>query len=422
MADSNLSTPAGGPTAARKVGLNFILVCVFIDMLGIGLIIPVLPMLIGEFAGGKDLQAQWYGALVTLFGLMQFIFMPVLGALSDRIGRRPVLLISIIGVGLNFLVTGLAVNVWMLVLGRIIGGSCSASISVATAYAADVSTGENRARSFGMVGAAFGLGFICGPMLGGLLGGVSLRLPFYVGAALCAANALYGYFLVPESLAPDKRKPFALARANPFAALSALAGRADIRGLIAVFVLATLGQIMLQTTWVLYTYFRFGWGPRDNGIALFCVGVSAAVVQAGLLGWLIKRMGEVRLSLLGLGSGAIVYLLYGLATQGWMMYALILCNLLSFAAGPALQGIVSKATDPREQGALMGSLQAISSFAMVVVPGFGAWILSMVSHLPPDDWRVGATFYFSCVVQTIALLIAWRYFSTHRVRAVPAEA
>jgi MFS transporter, DHA1 family, tetracycline resistance protein len=420
--DSNTGIAAAGPVAARKVGLNFILVCVFIDMLGIGLIVPVLPMLIGEFAGAKDLQAQWYGALVTLFGLMQFIFMPILGALGDRIGRRPVLLYSIIGMGINFLVTALAGNVWMLALGRVIGGCSSASLSVANAYAADVSTAENRARSFGMVGAAFGLGFICGPMLGGLLGSLNLRLPFYVGAGLCAANAIYGFLVVPESLHKERRKPFSLARSNPLSALAALAGRKDIRGLVAVFALVVFGQIMLQTTWVLYTYFRFGWGPRENGIALFCVGVSAAVVQAGLLGWLIRRLGEVRLSIMGLASGAIVFVLYGLATEGWMMYVFILCNVLAFAAGPALQGIVSKATDPREQGALMGSLQSLSSLAMVVVPGIGAWMLSTVSHLPPNDWRIGVTFFFSAVLQTIALVIAWRYFATHRVRETQAQA
>ncbi|MEJ0047513.1 MAG: MFS transporter [Rhodospirillales bacterium] len=215
-------------SAAPPANLKFVLVCVFIDMLGIGLIIPVLPMLIGEFAGGREYQAQWYGAMVTLFGLMQFIFMPILGAMSDKVGRRPVLMFSILGVGTNFLITALAPNLWFMALARIIGGMSSASISVASAYAADVSTAENRAKSFGMVGAAFGLGFICGPMLGGLLGGVSLRLPFFAGAALCAANAIYGYLVVPESLPKDRRTPFSLARANPFASLARLAGRGDI--------------------------------------------------------------------------------------------------------------------------------------------------------------------------------------------------
>jgi DHA1 family tetracycline resistance protein-like MFS transporter len=196
--------------------------------------------------------------------------------------------------------------------------------------------------------------------------------------------------------------------------LARLAKRPDIRGLVAVFALVTFAQVLLQTTWVLYTNFRFGWSPRDNGIALFCVGLTSAVVQAGLLGWLMKRFGEVKLSLLGLASGAIVYVLYGLATQGWMMYVFILCNLLAFAAAPALQAIVSKASDPKEQGALMGSLQSLGSLGIVVMPVIGTGILASVSHLPANDVRIGATFFLSGVMQTIALYIAWRYFATHR--------
>lgn len=401
-------------TQPRPGNLNFVLVCVFIDMLGIGLIVPVLPLLVGEFVATRDLQAQWYGILATVFGLMQFICMPALGAVSDRIGRRPVLLYSMAGMSLNFLATALAPNLAALFVGRVIGGMSSASMSVASAYASDISTHENRAKSFGKIGAAFGLGFICGPMLGGLLGSVNLHLPFYVAAALCAANLLYGYLFVPESLPVAKRAHLSLARMNPLASLSRLATRPDIRGLVFVFILVTFAQTMLQTTWVLYTHFRFNWGPGDNGIALFCVGVSAAVVQAGMLGWLIKRLGEARLSLLGLASGAITFALYGLATQGWMMYVFILCNLLAFAAGPALQGIVSKATDPHEQGALMGSLQSVGSLGIVIMPIVGATILGKVSHLPADDWRIGTTFFICAVMQAAALVIAWHYFRTHR--------
>lgn len=400
--------------AAKPVGLNFILICVFIDMLGIGLAIPVLPILVGEFVEGRDLQAYWYGILVTVFGLLQFLCMPVLGAMSDRVGRRPVLLYSMVGMFFNFLATAWAPTLLALFIGRVIGGMSSASMSVASAYASDVSTPENRAKSFGLIGAAFGMGFICGPMLGGLLGSINLHLPFYVAAGLCAANFIFGYFFVPESLPVEKRAPFSLARANPFSSLLRLAARKDIRGLVAVFALVTFAQVMLQTTWVLYTNFRFDWSPRDNGIALFCVGLTSAVVQAGLLGWLMKRFGEVKLSLLGLLSGAIVYVLYGLATQGWMMYVFILCNLLAFAAGPALQAIISKATDPHEQGALMGSLQSVGSLAIVIVPVFGTGILAKVSHLPANDWRIGSTFFLSAIMQAVALFIAWRYFSTHR--------
>ncbi|HEU4376046.1 MAG TPA: MFS transporter [Telluria sp.] len=393
--------------------LNFVLVCVFIDMLGIGLIVPVLPLLVGEFVSGRDQQALWFGAMTTVFGLMQFIFMPMLGALSDRVGRRPVLMVSMAGMGINFLATAWAPSLAWMFAGRIIGGMSSASMSVASAYASDISTGENRAKSFGKVGAAFGLGFICGPMLGGLLGSVNLHLPFYVAAALSGANLLYGYLAVPESLPLEGRGEFKLARINPFSALGRLIRRTDIRGLVVVYALMTFAQMMLQSTWVLYTTFRFDWTPRENGIALFCVGVSAAVVQAGLLGILMHRFGEKRLALLGLTSGAITYLLYGLATQGWMMYVFILCNLLSFAAGPALQSIISKSSAASEQGELMGSLQSIASIGIIVMPLVGTSILGAASHLPAHDWRIGATFFLCAAMQALAIAVARRYFRSH---------
>jgi DHA1 family tetracycline resistance protein-like MFS transporter len=400
--------------SGAPVGLKFVLVCVFIDMLGVGLAIPVLPILVGEFVEGRDLQAHWYGILATTFGLLQFFAMPLLGAISDRVGRRPVLLYSMSGMCLNFLVTAWAPTLWILLLGRVIGGMSAASISVASAYASDVSTPENRAKSFGLIGAAFGLGFICGPMIGGLLGGVNLHLPFYVASGLSALNLIYGFFFVPESLPKEKRAPFRIAKANPFSSLMHLASRRDIGGLIAVFALVTFAQVLLQVTWVLYTHFRFDWTPRDNGYALFCVGLASAVVQAGLLGRMVRRFGEVRLSLLGLASGAITFVLYGLATEGWMMYVFILCNVFAFAAGPALQAIISKATDAREQGALMGSLQSLGGLAIVVMPVIGTSLLAAVSHLPANDWRIGVTFFLSAGLQMVALAIAWRYFSKRR--------
>jgi len=399
----------------RTANLKFILICVFIDMLGIGLIVPVLPVLVRDFVQTRDQQAMWFGVLSATFGLMQFIFMPMLGAISDRVGRRPVLLYSMAGMCLNFLATAWAPNLACLFIGRVIGGMSSASMSVASAYASDISTHENRSKSFGKVGAAFGLGFICGPMLGGLLGDVSLRLPFYVAAGLSALNFVYGYLVVPESLPAERRAPFALSRINPFAALLRLARRTDIRGLVIVFTLMTFAQMMLQTTWVLYTTFRFDWTPRDNGIALFCVGVAAVVVQAGLLARLIRRFGEVRLSLLGLLSGGITYTLYGLATHGWMMYVFILCNLLAFAAGPALQGIVSKATPAQEQGELMGSMQSISSLGVILMPLAGTSLLGAVSHLPPNDWRIGSTFFVCAAMQALAIAFALRYFRQHHM-------
>ncbi|MES2743691.1 MAG: MFS transporter [Pseudomonadota bacterium] len=404
------------PTRPPAGNLNFVLGCVFIDMLGIGLVVPVLPILVGELVPGREAQAWWYGVLAAVFGLLQFIFMPMLGAVSDRVGRRPVLLYSMAGMCLNFVTTGWAPNLACLFIGRVLGGVSSASMSVASAYASDISTPDNRAKSFGKVGAAFGLGFICGPMLGGLLGSVDLHLPFFVAGALSAANFVYGYFMVPESLATQRRAPFKLASINPFAALIKLAGRLEIRGLLIAFTCMTFAQMMLQSTWVLYTHFRFGWSPGQNGAALFCVGLAAAVVQAGLLGIWIKRFGDVRLTLLGMGSGAITYLLYGLASEGWMMYVFILCNLLSFAAGPALQGIVSRSAGASEQGELMGSLQSIGSLGIVIMPLVGSAILGRVSHLAPGDWRVGSSFFLCAAMQLVALAVAWRYFHTHPVR------
>lgn len=391
-------------------------------MLGIGLAIPVLPILVGHFVDGREAQAHWQSIMASVFGLLQFVCMPLLGAVSDKIGRRPVMLFSMAGMCINFIATALAPTLALLFVGRVIGGMSSASMSVASAYASDVSTPENRAKSFGMIGAAFGLGFICGPALGGYLSEIDIRLPFFVAAGLSAANFIYGYLMVPESLPPGRRSAFSFARANPFAALQRLFGRRDIQGLVGVFLLVTLAQVMLQTNFVLYTTFRFNWHGSDNGLALFCVGLCSAVVQAGLLSRLIKRFGEVRLSIIGLTSGAITYVLYGLATEGWMMYVFILCNLLAFAAGPALQAIVSKATDPREQGALMGSLQSISSVAVVIMPLIGGHILALTSNYPSNDVRVGTVFFVCAILQFIGLALAVRYFKTHPVRQFTTSA
>jgi len=391
--------------------MPFILVIVFVDVLGIGIALPVLPMLVGEYTASRELQAYWYGVLVVSYGLMQFFCAPLLGALSDRFGRRPLLLWSLSGLGLHFLLLGMAPSLTLMLLARIIGGTAGASFSVANAYASDVTPPERRAKSFGLVGAAFGLGFIFGPMAGGLLGSIDLHLPFYAAAALSLINACYGFFVVPESLPRERRARFSLARANPFAALLTLSRHREIGTLVIVFALVILAQLMLQTTWVLYTNFRFGWGPRENGFALFLVGLVATVTQGALLGPMLRRFGDVRVALAGLAIGTVAYLLYGLAQQGWVMYAVIVGNFMSFAAGPALQGIVSNAVDPSEQGVTMGALNSINSIMFVVAPSIGTPLLAQVSHLPASDWRVGITFFVSAALQAGAFVLARRHFA-----------
>lgn len=399
----------------RQAAMPFIFVVVFIDVLGIGIALPVLPLLVGEFTASRELQSYWYGALVVVYGAMQFFCAPLLGALSDRFGRRPLLLWSLLGLGTHFLLLALAPSLAWMFVARLIGGTAGASFTVANAYASDVTTAERRAAAFGLIGAAFGLGFIFGPMIGGFLGATDLRLPFYAAAALSLVNATYGYFVVPESLARERRTAFSIARANPLSALAKLLRHREIGNLVVVFALIVLAQLVLQVTWVLYTHFKFGWGPRDNGVALFCVGLVATIVQGGMLRRLLQRFGEVRLGMSALAVGTVAYVLYGLAQHGWMMYAIIVGNFLSFAAGPALQGIVSNAVGPGEQGVTMGALNSIQSIMFVVAPAIGTPLLAAVSHLPPSDWRVGASFYFSALLQAIAFFVARRHFAYRRV-------
>jgi len=414
---NTINNTADVAVARRPGKLNFVLVCVFLDMLGVGIVLPSLPIFIGELAGSRATQAYWYGMLVMVYGITTFLFSPILGGLSDRFGRRPVLLLSMLGMALNFIVTASATSLTGLFIGRVIGGLSSANMSVASAYATDVSEPDERAKSFGRIGAAFSIGFIFGPLLGGLLGGTSLHLPFYVAAGLCLINAVYGYFFVVESLAPQKRHPFSLAKANAFSALGRLATSPATRLLFIAFGLQVMAGLMSQTTFALYTNFRFGWSPFEVGAALCCVGVGSTVMQAFLLDRLVKWLGETRLVLIGQTSGGLAFLLYGVATQGWMIYVVILFNIFSFASPAALQSIVSKANRSSGHGTLMGSMQSLRSLALVLAPLLGSAILATGSKLPASDWRMGSVYYVCAALQLGALLVMWCYLRSRPVEA-----
>jgi DHA1 family tetracycline resistance protein-like MFS transporter len=403
----------------RQPGIPFILVTVFLDTLSFGFVIPVLPALVATMTPDKQSQAYWYGLLLGSFGLAQFFSAPLLGAISDRCGRRAVLLVSIFGLGLNFFVTAISPWLWLLLVSRLIGGASGAAFTVAGAYVADVTSKEERSKSFGLLGATFGLGFICGPILGGLLTPYGLRLPYFAAASFCLLNWAYGFLVLPESLPANRRTAIDFAKANPLTALIALTKVQGIGSLVWVVVLTTFPQFILQSTWVLYTTFRFGWGPRENGFSLFVVGIAAALAQTVLLRFLLRKLGDVKTALVGLASSFVAYVLYGLATRGWMMYAIILANLCGFAAGPALQGIVSKSVDPRHQGITLGSLNSISSIMGVIAPLVGAPILAAVSGLDPTDWRVGATFFVAAIAQVLALVQAFMHFRQRGQLSVP---
>ncbi|MGS0755073.1 MFS transporter [Roseateles sp. GG27B] len=400
--------------------MGFIMVAVLIDMISIGLIIPVLPPLVGTFTSSQADHAFWYGAVALAFGVANFFGSPILGALSDHFGRRPVMLIGFCGLALSFFVTAMATALWMLIAVRLVSGAMQANAAVANAYVADISAPEERAKRFGMLGAAFGMGFILGPVMGGLLGAINLHLPFYVAGTLALVNWCYGYFVLPESLKPENRRAFAWRAANPVSALKKLSQLGDVGPLVVVIGLSSLAQLVLHTSWVLYTTFKFGWGPKENGLSLFAVGVMAVLVQGFLLPRLLKIFSPQRLVVLGLLSSVVTNFVWGAATQGWMMYAIIGFNVLGFAVSAAIQSMISNAADPRTQGQTMGAVSSLNSIMAVMAPVIGAGLLGLVSGLPKGDWRIGAPFYFCALLQALSLFFAWRHFSRSSLRAAHA--
>ena len=403
----------------RTATVAFILVVLLLDTLGIGVIIPVLPRLVESFLGGDMAEAsRWFGAFVSAYAAMQFFFAPIMGALSDRFGRRAVILTSLLGAALDYLLLAFAPSLSWLFVGRVVAGITGASFSAATAYIADITPPEKRAQSFGMVGAAFGLGFVLGPAVGGLLAAVHLRAPFLLAAGLNVLNLIYGLFVLPESLAPEHRRPFDLARANPLGALRRLAASPLLLGFTGTLVCAYLAQQILQAVWALYTQERFDWLPLQIGISLAVVGIMTGVVQGGFVRIAMRRLGEEKSVLVGLVFNIIGFVAFGLATEGWMMYALLVPFSLGGIAGPAIQSLLTRQVGPSEQGELQGSLASLQSVTAIIGPIIATGLFSRFAPAGASPHVPGAPFFAAAALNSLGIVLAWRLFA--RLAAKPA--
>lgn len=395
--------------APRRAALIFIFITVLIDVLAFGLIIPVLPKLIEQFRSGDTAHAaETYGLFATAWALMQFLFSPLLGALSDRWGRRPVILISCFGLGLDYIVMALAPTVGWLLVGRILSGITASSFSVSAAYVADITPPDRRAAGFGMLGAAFGLGFVVGPALGGLLGGIDPRLPFWAAAGLALVSALYGLLVLPESLPPERRSAFSWQRANPVGALQLLHAYPGLAGLAFVNLLFQLARYVLPSVFVLYTGYRYGWNAETTGLTLTFTGVLNIAVEGGLVRRYVKRFGE-RISMYsGLSCGTVGFLWMALApTAPWFWAGMPIFALMGLF-NPGLQSLMTQRVAPTEQGRLQGANTSIVGIAGMVAPamftGSFAFFIGRGSalHLP------GAPFLLAASLTFAALIVVWR--------------
>lgn len=368
-----------------------------------------MPALIRDLTGESVEAASAYGGwLLFAFAIMQFLFSPILGGLSDRFGRRPVLLISLLGFALDYLLLAFAPNLTWLFIGRLIAGVMGASFTTGTAYIADISTPEKRAQNFGMVGAAFGLGFIIGPVIGGLLGHYGPRVPFMVAAGLTFLNFLYGLFILPESLKMENRRAFDWKRANPIGSLLHLRKYPIISGMVASLVLIYIAAHAVQSTWSFFTISRFNWSEKEVGYSLGFVGILIAVVQGGLIRWINPKLGPNRSVYLGLSLYALGLLLFGFASAGWMMYAILIPYCLGGICGPSLQGILSSQVPPDEQGELQGALTGLVSLTSIIGPPLMTGLFAFFSSNSAPIHLPGAPFLLGAVLSLASLYLSWK--------------
>jgi len=396
----------------RNSALIFIFITLLIDVTGIGVIIPVFPKLITELIDEGLSQASLYGGWLTFaYSVMQFIFSPILGGLSDQYGRRPVLLASLFGFGIDYIFLGFAPSIGWLFLGRLIAGVLGASFTTAGAYIADVSPPEKRAQNFGLIGAAFGLGFIIGPMIGGLLGQYGARVPFFVSAGLTLLNWFYGYFVLPESLLPENRRPFDWKRANPVGSLRHLRTHPIIFGLVIPLVFIYLAGYSTQSTWTYFTMEKFGWDEKWVGYSLAFVGIMAALVQGGLTRTIIPRLGNTKSIYWGLSAYGISFFMYAFANQGWMLFAITVLAALGGIATPALQAIMSNEVPANEQGELRGALTSLMSLTAVVGPVMMTSLFAYFTTAKAPFIFPGAPFIMGGVLTLVSLVLVRQILS-----------
>jgi DHA1 family tetracycline resistance protein-like MFS transporter len=407
--------------APRQAATKFIFITLLIDVMGWGLIIPVMPRLISQLKGIPVNEASSYGAwLLFAYAATQFICAPLIGNLSDRYGRRPVLLSSLTGFGIDYIFMALAPTYGWLFAGRIIAGLTGASFTTGAAYIADVSTPETRAKNFGMIGAAFGLGFIIGPALGGLLAGWGIRAPFYAAAGLCLLNALYGYFVLPESLNKENRRKFEWKRANPFGSLQFLRRTPAIGGLALCYFLIYLAAMSVQGNWNYFTIYRFSWTEKLVGISLAVVGLLVAVVQAGLTRVVNPKIGNEKSIYLGLLLYTLGLVLFAFATQGWMMFVFLVPYCLGGLAGPALQSTMAGHVPGNEQGELQGALTSLMSLTTIIGPLMMNNLFYFFTSKNTPLHFPGVSFLLGAVFMLMSAFIAWKVLSGER-KIVPQE-
>lgn len=393
----------------KQAAVGFIFITVLLDVIGWGIIIPVIPNLIKELINGDISEAAKYGGWLTFaYAITQFVFAPVIGNLSDKYGRRPVLLTSLFAFSLDFLLLAFAPTITWLFIGRILSGITGASFTTASAYIADVSTHENRAKNFGLMGAAFGLGFIIGPVLGGLLGQFGTRIPFIAAAILCMLNFLYGYFILPESLDKDKRRPFELKRANPVGALLHLKKYPNLIGLVLAIFILYVGSHAVQSNWNYFTMYQFNWTEKMVGISLGVIGLLVGIVQGGLIRWINPKIGNVKSIYFGLALYTIGMFLFAFATESWMMFVFLIPYCLGGIAGPALQAVVSEQVPPSEQGEIQGTLTSLMSASSIVGPPMMASVFYYFTHDEAPFLFPGAPFILGGILMLISTILAYR--------------